>query len=91
MPQNEKQQFVPDRSDSEDLDKVHVENEIALRRAYRLVEFMRLICQNEARIVNDQVQSSEAEVHPQNLEILLRNAFGARSNGTQRKARPHYF
>ena len=38
-----------------------VENEIALRRARRLVEFMRLVCKNEAQLLLAPVQTSESE------------------------------
>ena len=43
----------------EDLEKLRFENEIALRRARRLIQFMRTFYQNEAQRLNDEVETTD--------------------------------
>ena len=56
--------FMPNSSnDQEQLNALNLEVEVSLRRARRLVEFMRVVCENEVQILNqsakEPVQSSE--------------------------------
>jgi hypothetical protein len=46
-------------SDDAKFFKMSLEAEVAVRRARRMAEFMRLVCEKESRILNDEVPSTD--------------------------------
>jgi len=43
----------------EEIDRLNVENEIAMRRLERMVEFLRAVYENEVHILKDHVETTE--------------------------------
>ena len=52
---------MPETIDKRRLAYMKLEGEIALRRAQKMVEFLRLVCQNESRILASPARSTGLE------------------------------